>query len=467
MNLLQMSFSGAVMILVIVVIRALAINKLPKKTFLVLWGVAAVRLLIPFSLPSAFSVYSLLGRLTAAAETGKTGSPVIPFAAMPPAHHAMPLPGTAAADTATVMVDPWAVVWAAGVLICTGFFAAAYLKCRREFQASLPIDNEYAKLWLREHPIRRTVAIRQSDRISAPLTYGVFRPVILMPKTTEWGDQDTLNYVLTHEKVHICRFDAVAKLVLTATLCVHWFNPAVWIMYVLANRDLELSCDEAVLCRLGERTKSAYAMALIRMEETRSGLLPLCNHFSKNAMEERIVAIMKARKISLGSLIIAVALVIGIAASFATSAKAEGDPVQEDGEIAVSVMPEAEIEQKLSAKDGEDEKIIYHISSGQEDSQDMRVYYYRADGQEDSQDGKVYYYRADGQEDSQDIRGFYYRPEGKRLSAVVITEKGGELTAETLYELPELTTEEMETAEMETAEIAKGFVSEPERMTEE
>ena len=74
MNLLQMSLSGAVMILVIVVIRALAINKLPKKTFLVLWGVAVVRLLIPYSLSSTFSVYSLLRRFATTAVTAN-GSP--------------------------------------------------------------------------------------------------------------------------------------------------------------------------------------------------------------------------------------------------------------------------------------------------------------------------------------------------------------------------------------------------------
>ncbi|MCH5353001.1 MAG: M56 family metallopeptidase [Acutalibacter sp.] len=452
MSLLQMSFSGAVMILVIVVLRALAIHKLPKRTFLMLWGVAAVRLLIPFSLPSVFSVYSLLGRLTASAKTGKTGSPMVRFLPVTTARSGMPLSGITPDHAAAVSVDPWTLVWAAGALAYAVFFAVAYLKCRREFRASLPIDDEYARQWLREHRIRRTVAIRQSDRISAPLTYGVFRPVILMPKTADQNDRDILQYVLTHEYVHIRRFDAVTKLALIIALCLHWFNPAVWIMYVLLNRDLELSCDEAVLCKLGNRTKSAYAMALIRMEETRSGLLPLCNHFSKNAMEERIIAIMKTRKTSLFSLIVAVALVIGIAASFATSAKAEEDPVQEDGEIAASVMPEAEISQNPSAKDGEDGTIIWTIVPEQEDSQDMRVYYYQADGQEDSQD----------------IRRFYYRPdEGKRLSAVVITKKGEELTAETLYELPALTTEEMETAEPETVEIGGGFVSEPERMPEE
>ena len=205
--------------------------------------------------------------------------------------------------------------------MCAAFFATAYLKCRREFKASLPVVNEYAKHWLSEHRIYRTIEIRQSGRISAPLTYGVFRPVILMPKTADWKDLDTLNYVLTHEYVHIRRFDAVTKLVLTAALCVHWFNPAVWMMYVLANRDIELSCDETVIRQFGERTKSAYAMTLICMEETRSGLTPFCNNFSKNAIEERIIAIMKMKKKSTAVIICAAMLVAGISAVFATSPK--------------------------------------------------------------------------------------------------------------------------------------------------
>ena len=327
MNLLQMSLSGAVMILAVVVIRALAVNRLPKKAFLVLWGVSAARLLIPYSLPSAFSVYSLVGRLTPAVEAAAAVSDA-PFIPAAPANDTMPLPMTlqpavSAVHTPAVHIDPWVVVWLVGALACAVFFTAAYLKCRREFRFSLPVDNGYAKLWLGEHRIRRPIEIRQSGRISAPLTYGVFRPVILMPKAVDWDDLDTLNYVLTHEYVHILRFDAVTKLMLTSALCVHWFNPAVWIMYILANRDIELSCDEAVVRRFGERTKSAYAMALIRMEETRSGLSPLCNNFSKNAVEERITAIMKIKKTSISALITAAALVVGVTAAFATSAKAD------------------------------------------------------------------------------------------------------------------------------------------------
>ena len=110
-----------------------------------------------------------------------------------------------------------------------------------------------------------------AGRISSPLTFGVLRPVILVPKKTDWTDETALRYVLEHEFVHIQRFDVLSKLLLIAAVCVHWFNPLVWVMYVLANRDLELSCDETVLRRFGGDIRAAYARVLIRMEAARGG----------------------------------------------------------------------------------------------------------------------------------------------------------------------------------------------------
>lgn len=361
MNLLRMSLAGAVMILVIAAIRALAINKLPKKAFLALWGVVAARLLIPYSFRSALSVYSLLGQFVPA-EGAVKDTPAVPSTPMAPMDRMAPPPAASAGTMAAVSFDPWIAAWAVGALVCAAFFVMAYHKCQKEFQASLPVDNEYVKRWLSKHRICRTIEIRQSGRISAPLTYGVFRPVILMPKTADWDDLDTLKYVLTHEYVHIRRFDAVAKIVLTVPLCVHWFNPAVWLMYVLANRDIELSCDEAVIRQFGEGTKTAYAMALIRMEETRSGLRPLCNNFSKNAVEERIVAIMKMKRTSLAALIAAAVLVAGVTTAFATSAKADGNISHRDsGNVPDTVMEGADI---LSYVDSQDGKPYYSFDGG-------------------------------------------------------------------------------------------------------
>ena len=110
-----------------------------------------------------------------------------------------------------------------------------------------------------------------AGRISSPLTFGVLRPVILVPKKTDWTDETALRYVLEHEFVHIQRFDVLSKLLLIAAVCVHRFNPLVWVMYVLANRDLELSCDETVLRRFGGDVRAAYARVLIRMEAASGG----------------------------------------------------------------------------------------------------------------------------------------------------------------------------------------------------
>ena len=293
MSLLQMSFAGGVMILAVIVIRALAINLLPKKTFGALWGIAATRLLIPFSVPFAFSVYSLLKGHSSAMDAAKNTqtTPILPIGTT---GQMTAMPGSISDAINTVSI--WTVIWAVGVLACAVFFATAYRKCRQEFRTSLPVDNGFVRNWLSAHQLRRRISIRQSGCFSAPLAYGILRPVILMPTSTEWENTKSLQYVLAHEYVHIRRFDSIKKLVLIAVLCIHWFNPLVWAMYILANRDIELACDEAVVRLFGESTKAAYARALISMEETRSSLTPLCNNFSKNAIEERITAIMKIKK---------------------------------------------------------------------------------------------------------------------------------------------------------------------------
>ncbi len=327
MSLLQMSFAGAVMILAVIVIRALAVNLLPKKTFSALWGIAAARLLLPFSVPSALSVYSLIGDHTSAASTVKGPRAV----GMVPAEITGQMASVSGnLSNAPGPVSAWGIVWAVGVLVSALVFAIAYWKCRQEFQTSLPIDSGFIQSWLKSHGLKRSISVRQSSRFSAPLTYGVFRPVILLPTSAEWEDTKVLRYVLTHEYVHIRRFDSITKLVLIVVLCVHWFNPLVWAMYILANRDIELSCDEAVVRLFGENTKAAYARALISMEETRSGFVPLCSNFNKNAIEERITAIMKYKKTSTFSFVLACSLIFGATTAFATSAGQEPDYQEPD-----------------------------------------------------------------------------------------------------------------------------------------
>ncbi|MEK8214366.1 M56 family metallopeptidase [Paenibacillus sp. FSL L8-0463] len=328
MDVFQMSLTAAVLIIAIVVVRALTLHKLPKKTFLVLWGVVLCRLLIPFSIPSTFSFYTGLDRLE---RVLKTTSSTPPPAEATRILHNVNFSGTAesignvassvpASAPAPASIPLLAVIGLLGMCAFALFFIVTYIKCRREFQTSLPVENDFAARWLQEHPLRRQVQIRQSDKIKAPLTYGVFQPVILMPKDMDWTDETRLRYIFTHEFVHIRRFDALTKLVLTFALCLHWFNPMVWVMYILVNRDIELSCDETVVRTFGEPIKAAYAMTLIGMEEKKSKATPLFNSFSKNSIEERIIAIMKMKKTTVFGSAAALLLIAGTVTAFATSA---------------------------------------------------------------------------------------------------------------------------------------------------
>ena len=323
MNLLQMSFSGAVFITAVVLIRWAAIHKLPKKTFLVLWELVMFRLLIPFSIPSVFSVYTLANHSISSTTWPEAGTGYDN-----PAMQGLFVTAQGAerppADVSP-SVSVWFMVWCAGILLTALFFVISYLRCLMEFRTALPVRSHYVEKWLGERPLKRRISVRQSDRISAPLTYGIFRPVILLPKKMDWKKEKQLQYVLSHEYVHICRYDTVTKLVAALALCIHWFNPFVWVMYLLFNRDIELACDESVIRQLGEKSKSAYSLMLIDMEAAKSGLLPFCNSFSKNAIEERITAVMKTKKPSLFVICIAAVLIVGVTTAFATSAAGMGE----------------------------------------------------------------------------------------------------------------------------------------------
>ena len=339
MSLLQMSFLGTVIILLIVVLRAVLINRLPKKTFLILWWIALIRLLVPFSIKSVTSIYSLLQSIYSDINPVRTAQTTTFL----PIHGNMPEIANGLSQAMvqrTESISILSVIWLAGLLLCFGFFAVSYIKCYREFRFSLPVENDILEAWKEKHPLKRSLSIRQTETIAAPLSYGVIRPVILMPKNTEWKNIYQLRYVLEHEYVHIRRLDMLTKLIMIAAVCIHWFNPLVWVMYILFNRDLELSCDETVVRRFGMDIKSVYATALISMEEKKSGLTPLCNSFSKNAIEERIRAIMKIKKTSKFAVIISAVLVICVTGGFATSASSlekKTETAQENGETTVAL----------------------------------------------------------------------------------------------------------------------------------
>lgn len=319
MSLFQMSVAGGVLILFIVVIRALAIHRLPKTTFLALWMIAALRLLLPFSIPLPFNIHIGLDVFSDVVQELPSGNIASTLPGDSPPSYDI---GTAVPSPATEHISTFEILWLVGVLLLAIYFSISYFRSMRKFRMSIPDNTPYIQNWLTAHQISRPLAVRSSDLISSPLTYGILHPVILLPKKLDRNDQVALKYVLTHEYVHIRRFDAITKILFAAVLCIHWFNPFVWVMYVLANRDMELSCDAWVIRMMGAKNRSSYALMLIKMEERRNGMSALCSHFGKNAITERIEAIMKFKKTSILACAFALVLVVGATTAFATSSGA-------------------------------------------------------------------------------------------------------------------------------------------------
>lgn len=338
MTVLETCAMGTILILVICAVRAAALNRLPRRTFVALWLLVAIRLLLPVQVTSPVSVYRLLPR--PAAEYARQATTELRI------EHASPQAGAAVSETASAepaqtengTQNPWTIVWWSGSTACAAVSIVMYVRLLHRFAQSVPADAQATRDFAKNHPLRRRLGIRVSDQVRAPLTYGILRPVILLPTSMDLSDTKELNYVLTHEYVHIRHIDALQKVLYTAVCCLYWWNPFVWIMYVLANRDIELACDEGVVARCGG--PADYARMLIQLEEQKIAPIVPGMQGGAGAAKERIRSIMKLRKKSVLTLVVAGALVVGVGTAFATNAPQP----QERGQIA-SVSEDTVVEQ--------------------------------------------------------------------------------------------------------------------------
>ena len=192
MTVLQNSLAAAVLIAAIVLVRTAALHRLPKNTFCVLWIAAALRLLLPFSIGSRLSFLTLLNALTRKQSGGTAAA--VPY--LLPVE--VPAEAAAAAQSPVPVAE---IVWLAGACVMAGFFLASYLRAARRFRRSVPVDDGRIDGAVLRLPHR--IRIRQAEGIAGPLTYGLFRPVILLPETTDWEDQENLSFILIHEYTHI------------------------------------------------------------------------------------------------------------------------------------------------------------------------------------------------------------------------------------------------------------------------
>lgn len=332
----QAAISGSVLIIIVLILRVLLKNRAPKRAVVLLWDIALVRMLLVFTVPSPVSVYSLFGGETAGvlpvtetrppviADYGETAQSTTPpiIAQANPAEGITP---EAAVEAPSAARAVW-LIGAAGVL---AYFACGYVRFRRRIRRSVPLTGDIPE-FVNGQGVRRKIRVESCGGISSPLTYGLIRPVILLPPAMSAAGEPGVKLVLLHELAHIKRLDVLRKALAIAVLSLYWFNPLVWLAAVLMNKDIELTCDESVIKSSKTDIRREYALTLIGMKEKQNHAAVIQSNFSKNAVEERIVAIMKAKSVKRISVFAAAAAVVILAGASAFSlASADDKPLDE------------------------------------------------------------------------------------------------------------------------------------------
>lgn len=335
MDIVQMSVQAGVLIAAIVIVRAITLYRLPKASFLALWGIVIARLLIPFSLTSKWSIYNLFGGFL---KHEDAPAPAEGFMAVW-SGQGLVSPETVTGPAAAMpVISPLTALWIGGVAVLAAVFAVLLVRNYRALRTAVPMeDHAVITKWREEYRLLRPLAVVRSDKVDSPASIGILWPRIIFPQKMELDNEQLTCYILVHEYFHIRRFDMLWKLLALCAVCLHWFNPLVWMMLVLLNRDLELSCDEMVLRHFGGTERASYAHSLIDMAERGRSFSFMHSYFSKNAAEERIIAIMKYKKTSFLAIAVALALTLCMAAGFTTGATAaDNGSVQPSGQTQTS-----------------------------------------------------------------------------------------------------------------------------------
>ena len=237
LKIINMSISASWLVLAVLLLR-FVLKKAPKWVNVLLWGIVAVRLAFPFSIESALSLIPSAETVPmdiemAVQPTINSGVPVINSMVNPMlSSFAPPQDVLTSANPLQIWIPIFSILWIAGIAALLLYTVVSFWRLRRKVSEAVILRDN----------------IFQSENVASPFVLGVFRPKIYLPYNM--GGQD-LNHVVAHEQAHIRRRDHWWKPLGFLLLTIHWFNPLMWLAYVLLCRDIELACDEKVIKVLG------------------------------------------------------------------------------------------------------------------------------------------------------------------------------------------------------------------------
>ena len=307
LKIINMSISASWLILAVLILR-LVLKKAPKWVNVLLWGIVAVRLICPLSFESALSLIPSSETIPldiemAAKPTIDSGVPAINSVVNPVlSSFAPPQHVLTSANPLQIWIPILNIIWLIGVGALLLYTAVSYWRlCRKVDTAVRYKDN-----------------IFQSENVKSPFVLGIIKPRIYLPFNMNGQD---LEHVVAHEQAHIHRKDHWWKPLGFLLLTIHWFNPLMWLAYVLLCRDIELACDEKVIKELGNEQRADYMQALVACSVNRRMIAACPLAFGEVGVKERVKSVMNYKKPAFWVIIIAVIICVGVAACFLTNPK--------------------------------------------------------------------------------------------------------------------------------------------------
>ena len=313
MGVLDMSKTAAMVIAVVLLVRLL-LKKAPKVFSYALWAVVLFRLLCPISFETPVSIVPQLpdtstGYNLADESIDLAGAGMAAYQAVGDllngglgVQHIPTTEVTEDGMTRYVTADWWSVwilfgkyVWAAGMAVMLLYSAFSYRRIKKQIEIAVPIRDN---IWI-------------ADDIKSPFVIGFLRPRIYLPGNLGEKEQE---YIILHEQHHIRRFDHIFKALAFLALTIHWFNPLVWLAFGLACKDMEMSCDEAVIRKLGGKVRADYSASLLSLATGRRIIAGTPLAFGEGDTKGRIRNLAKWKKPAVWVLILAmvVCLILGV-----------------------------------------------------------------------------------------------------------------------------------------------------------
>ena len=304
LKIVNMSISASWVVIAVLTLR-FCLKKAPKWVNVLLWGIVAVRMVFPFSIESVLSLIPSAETISPTimmeqSPSVQTGVPALNHVINPVISGSFtPAPG-ASANPLQIWIPVLAGIWLFGIAALFLYSAVSYWRLRRKVCEAVILRGN----------------IYQSEKVCSPFVLGIIRPKIYLPYHMDSREMD---HVIAHEQTHICRRDHWWKPLGFLLLTIHWFNPLMWLSYVLLCRDIELACDEKVIRKMSNEQRADYTQALVACSVDRRLITACPLAFGEIGVKERVKSVMNYKKPAFWIVLASVIVCAVIAVCFLTN----------------------------------------------------------------------------------------------------------------------------------------------------